>query len=119
MKDRIMRDEDKPFVIYRRGSLNFTIVPRGVKGWTQFAVWMVLLVPLLVWFTQYAETHESGLQFAIGMALFFSQSAWRGAFFVCDHSSSITGATRASSAYCSAVPMSAASSRRWPLGSKK
>jgi hypothetical protein len=72
MKDRIMRDEDKPFVIYRRGSLNFTIVPRGVKGWTQFAVWMVLLVPLLVWFTQYAETHESGLQFAIGMALFFA-----------------------------------------------
>jgi hypothetical protein len=24
-----MRDEDKPFVMYRKGPMNFTIVPRG------------------------------------------------------------------------------------------
>lgn len=48
-----------------------------------------------------------------------NQSAWRGAFLVRLHSSSISGATRASSAYCSAVPMLQASSRRWPFGSKK
>jgi len=52
-------------------------------------------------------------------AMAWSQSAWRGAFLVWLHSSSISGATRASSSYCSAVPMSAASSTRWPFGSKK
>jgi hypothetical protein len=65
-----MRDEDKPFVMYRRGTLNFTIVPRGVKGWTQFAVWMALLVPLLLWFAGYAAEHGEEPDFTIGLALY-------------------------------------------------
>ena len=65
-----MRDEDKPFVMYRRGPLNFTIAPRGVKGWTQFAVWMALLVPLLLWFTDYAAKHGEEPGFYIGFALY-------------------------------------------------
>jgi hypothetical protein len=67
-----MRDEDKPFVMYRKGPMNFTIVPRGVRGWAQFGVWMALLVPLVVWFADYAEAHEGDPQFAIGMVLFFA-----------------------------------------------
>lgn len=66
-----MREEDKPFVLYRKSAFNFAITPRGVKGWTQFAVWMALLVPLVVWFTGHAEAHEGDPQFAIGLALFF------------------------------------------------
>jgi hypothetical protein len=72
-----MRDEDKPFVMYRRGTLNFTIVPRGVKGWTQSAVWMALLVPLLLWFTDYAAKHSEGADFYIGLALYLGgMLAW-------------------------------------------
>ena len=45
-----MRGRDKPFVMYRRGPANFIIVPRGMLGWTQFAVWLALLGALVVWF---------------------------------------------------------------------
>jgi hypothetical protein len=72
-----MRDEDKPFMMYRRGTLNFTIVPRGVKGWTQFAVWMALLVPLMLWFASYAAEHGEGPDFYIGLALYLGgMLAW-------------------------------------------
>ena len=65
-----MRDADKPFVLYRKGPMNFTIVPRGVKGWVQFAIWMALLVPPVVWFTDYAATHGEGQALYIGLAAF-------------------------------------------------
>jgi hypothetical protein len=65
-----MRDEDKPFVLYRKGPMSFTIVPRGVKGWVQFGVWMALLVPLLLWFTDYAAKHGEGPEFVTGLALY-------------------------------------------------
>jgi len=72
-----MREEDKPFVMYRRGALNFTIVPRGMKGWTQFAVWMALLVPLLLWFTHYVAKHSEGPDFTIGLAIYLGgMLAW-------------------------------------------
>ena len=53
------------------------------------------------------------------LAISCSQAAWRGAFLVSLHSASISRETRFNSAYCSSVPMSAASSTRWPFGSKK
>ena len=65
-----MRDADKPFVMYRRGRFNFTIVPRGIAGWLQFAVWMALLVPLTGWFVVHAEATEGTPQFVTGLVLF-------------------------------------------------
>src|SRR5471032_326922 len=47
------------------------------------------------------------------------QAACLGARRVCDHSSSISHLTASSLAIISGVPTLAASSRRWPLGSKK
>ena len=41
-----MREQDKPFVMYRRGPWNFTIVPRGKAGWTQFGVWMAVFADM-------------------------------------------------------------------------
>lgn len=64
-----MRDKDKPFVVYRKGPGNFTIVPRGVKGWMQFCLWLALLVPLIYWITEYAREH-SGEEFFTGLVLF-------------------------------------------------
>lgn len=66
-----MRDQDKPFVLYRRGPFNFTIMPRGLKGWGQFAVWIALLVPLVLWFDNYAAAHSDGRELYAGLAAFF------------------------------------------------
>ena len=65
-----MRDEDKPFVLYRRGPMNFNIVPRGAKGWVQFAIWMALLAPPTIAFILYAEAHEGTPRFFVGLGLF-------------------------------------------------
>jgi len=65
-----MRESDKPFVMYRRGPWNFTIVPRGIKGWVQFGVWMALLVPATIGFAIYAEANEGRPEFYIGLVLF-------------------------------------------------
>lgn len=65
-----MRDQDKPFVLYRKGPMNFTIVPRGRKGWGQFGLWMVLLVPMMIVFTIYAEAHEGTPAFYVALVLF-------------------------------------------------
>ncbi|MCL9999314.1 MAG: hypothetical protein NBV68_08030 [Erythrobacter sp.] len=65
-----MRDRDKPFVMYRRGPGNFTIVPRGVVGWSQFAVWMALLGALVVWFAEHTELNSRSADYYFGLALF-------------------------------------------------
>lgn len=73
-----MRDADKPFVLYRRGPMNFTIVPRGVKGWVQLVIWMALLVPPLLWLNDYAAAYGEeralypGLAAFMGMVLVWS-----------------------------------------------
>ncbi len=51
-----MQRKDKPFVLYRYGPMQFTIVPRGLMGWAQLAVWLALAVPLLLWLIDHATT---------------------------------------------------------------
>lgn len=70
-----MRDSDKPFVLYRRGPMNFTIVPRGVKGWAQSAFWMLMLVPLTIGFAVYAEAHEGTPRVYIALGLYLAATA--------------------------------------------
>src|SRR5687767_15999666 len=48
-----------------------------------------------------------------------TQSAWCGAFFVLDHSASISSLTAARRFFISGVVVSTVSSSRWPFGSKK
>lgn len=65
-----MHEQDKPFVMYRRGSWNFTIAPRGKAGWTQFGAWMVVfLVPTMV-FAIYAESLNGRPEFWVAVALY-------------------------------------------------
>ncbi|MFM7378398.1 MAG: hypothetical protein ACKO1O_09785 [Erythrobacter sp.] len=78
-----MRDRVKPFVMYRRGPANFTIVPRGVLGWVQFAVWLALLGALVVWFAEHVHLNpdnanylESVVLFAIGVFLWMVGGLW-------------------------------------------
>jgi hypothetical protein len=72
-----MRERAKPFVVYRRETGFFTIMPRGLIGWAQFAVWIALLVPLVIWFFGHLEIHSDGREFFDGLGLFFiGMLAW-------------------------------------------
>lgn len=64
-----MRDRGKPFVLYRRGPMSFTIVPRGVKGWLQFVIWLALLAPLIAWFAHHTGQTASGPDYRSALAL--------------------------------------------------
>ena len=67
-----MRDEDKPFVLYRKGPMNFTIVPRGMAGWAQFSAWMaVFAVPTAV-FAITAERLEGRPEFWAALAMYLA-----------------------------------------------
>lgn len=65
-----MNNHERPFVMYRKGPLNFTIVPRGWKGWTQFGAWLALLPLICFGFARYAEEHPTGSEYATGVFLF-------------------------------------------------
>jgi len=78
-----MRGRDKPFVMYRRGPASFTIVPRGVMGWLQFALWLILLGALVIWFTKHVHLipnnenyFEGVVLFAIGVFLWMVGGLW-------------------------------------------
>ncbi|WP_086608532.1 hypothetical protein [Erythrobacter donghaensis] len=65
-----MRERRKPFVVYRRGPGSFSIVPRGVAGWAQFAVWMALLAALVIWFVDHIQANTKGPTFFEVLGLF-------------------------------------------------
>lgn len=67
-----MRDEDKPFVLYRRGPWNFNIVPRGRKGWVLMGLWLALLAPVVAAFELYAGAHEGEPEFFVALGLFLA-----------------------------------------------
>jgi len=72
-----VRDKNKPFVVFRRGPGSFTIVPRGAKGWTQFALWIALLFPLVIWFDNHTPPPNAGGTYYDGLALFvFGLVVW-------------------------------------------
>lgn len=65
-----MRRKDKPFVLYSRGPLSFTIVPRGLAGWVQFALWLASLAPLVIWFEDHITSPAGQATFGGAVALF-------------------------------------------------
>lgn len=64
-----MPDRNKPFVIYRGGWLSYMIVPQGVMGWMQFAIWLSLLAPLVLWLMRHSKSHD-GVDLFYGVVLF-------------------------------------------------
>ena len=67
----------KPFVLYTGGRLPFVIVPRGMTGWTLFAMWVALLAPLMTWLDDHLDTSRTGPAFGDGLLLFFGAlAAW-------------------------------------------
>ena len=74
-----MQRKDKPFVLYRYGPMQFTIIPRGLIGWAQLAVLLVLPAPLLIWVIGYANTLAFARTAVLGDVIFlfvFGMIAW-------------------------------------------
>ncbi|PLK23477.1 hypothetical protein C0V72_09350 [Porphyrobacter sp. TH134] len=67
-----MREQDKPFVMVRRGPWNFTIMPRGKAGWAQFAAWMVVFAVPTVAFAIVAESLEGRPEFWAALAAYLA-----------------------------------------------
>jgi hypothetical protein len=65
-----MTKREKPFVVFWHASGLFTIVPRGVAGWTQMAIWFALLLALAVWFFDLFTVRYDEPDFAAGVVLF-------------------------------------------------
>ncbi len=67
-----MRRGDKPFVSYTRGPMSFIIVPRGLKGWAQFGLWIALLVPHVAWFEAHLRRPETASETGAAVFLFLT-----------------------------------------------
>lgn len=65
-----MRDRDKPFVMYYRGPVSFSLVPRGLKGWLQAAIWVAVLGILVAWFSNHTGPGIDGTGYAAALFLF-------------------------------------------------
>lgn len=67
-----MPNRNKPFVVYKRASGWFTIVPRGVKGWLQMIFWLALLAGLCAWFVDHYVEYRMRPELGTGVLLFVS-----------------------------------------------
>jgi uncharacterized membrane protein YgcG len=90
-----MRRKDKPFVLYRHGPMSFTLQPRGLSGWVQFALWLGLAVPLLIWFAELinAPAGDESARAAMFLVL-FGMAAWAiaGLWWMCANAEEIDAA---------------------------
>lgn len=71
-----MRDEDKPFVCYKRG-WSMKIVPRGVEGWRAFGLWMIPFGLMMAVFAAAIAAVEQGpAQIAIVIGFVAVTTVW-------------------------------------------
>ncbi|MFM7403024.1 MAG: hypothetical protein ACKO1N_02780 [Erythrobacter sp.] len=73
----------KAFVKYVGGSLPVVIVPRGIKGWLQFAIWLALLAPVILWLEHHLDTPvktahsgEAIFLFCVGVVAWLILGLW-------------------------------------------
>lgn len=65
-----MRRRDRPFVLYRGGQVTWRLRPRNFRGWIEFAIWLALLGPIVLWLLDHVETRWQGRDFHTGLVLF-------------------------------------------------
>lgn len=69
-----MREEDKPFICYRKGRWSLHFVPRNRFGWMALAGWVVALLVItlaLIWavVSQLGEGPTASITLLIGISL--------------------------------------------------
>jgi hypothetical protein len=65
-----MREQEKPFILFRRNRFIYNITPRNASGWMQMGVWMALFVPLVAGFAAYDSTRAADSAFGLADAVF-------------------------------------------------
>jgi hypothetical protein len=70
MRETMMRDSDKPFVLIRAGRGGFTIEPRGARGWRLMLTWIAVSLLIGGAFALFASTDPEGSTFVVGLTLF-------------------------------------------------
>lgn len=72
-----MRDQDKPFVLYRSGRGAFTIEPRGARGWRLMLAWIALSLPIMGGFALLSHMHPQGPAFLAALVIFMvTMAVW-------------------------------------------
>ncbi|MFM5931129.1 MAG: hypothetical protein ACKOPQ_09495 [Novosphingobium sp.] len=72
----MMREEDKPFVCYKRG-WQMNIQPRNAEGWRQFGLWMLGLLPIVLPFVWVMKDHPKPALVAVYVIAFVAaMGAW-------------------------------------------
>jgi hypothetical protein len=72
-----MREQHKPFIMYREGRGSFKIVPRGAAGWRAMILWFLVVVPITGLFILFALGEPSGTRLYVGLAAFtLAMAAW-------------------------------------------
>ncbi len=78
-----MRSRRDPFVLYRGGTIDYLLMPRGIAGWLQFSLWLALLVPLVLWLdTSLGDRANAAYQkdaiflFCAGLAFWLIGGLW-------------------------------------------
>ena len=70
-----MRNEEKPFVMYRSSNGRFRVTPRNAQGRRQTYAWEAILLGLVGLFVWFMSREPSGPELYLGFAGFLSATA--------------------------------------------
>jgi hypothetical protein len=65
-----MREQEKPFILFRRNRFIYNITPRNASGWMQMGVWMALFAAMVAGFTAFDGTRPADSAFGADDAIF-------------------------------------------------
>ena len=72
-----MREEEKPFVCYRRGRWQIKIEPRGAAGWRAMGLWIAaLLLGQLLLIALTARLDDGDYEWVIGLCSLLLTLGW-------------------------------------------
>lgn len=65
-----MREQEKPFILFRRNRFIYNITPRNASGWMQMGVWMALFAAMTVGFAAFDSARPADSAFGAPDAVF-------------------------------------------------
>lgn len=65
-----MPEQHKPLIIYRRGWINYRIVPRNAKGWRYLLAWWATILPIAGLAIGFASRYPDGPALYVGLVMF-------------------------------------------------
>jgi hypothetical protein len=65
-----MRDQEKPFILFRRNRFIYNITPRNASGWIQKGVWKALFLAMIAGFAAFDGIRPADSTFGSEDAVF-------------------------------------------------